>query len=216
MLNRKVALTILVTALLVSVCFTTATATSERPYFLCDFQHIGNLQQLSVSVPIVVGASLHSNPLDQPTRHEIYIYIEDNPGVHFRGICDDLGLSVGVVQYHLSVLEKAGLTTGYADGQNMRYFEHSAATKMDMKLASLMRHDTTAKILTILAENHSALHRDIANQLGISSQALSWQMNQLKNTGYINAQKEGVNVRYSLADSETGKLVTNLNQQFKI
>ena len=178
-------------------------------------QHNDRLGQLSASVSIVVGASLHSNPLDQPTRHEIYTYIKDNPGVHFRGICDALDLSVGVVQYHLSVLEKAGLIDSHADGQNIRYFEHSAAAKTDVKLTSLMRHDTTAKILTILAQNKSALHRDIANELGISSQALTWQMNQLKNTGLINAQKESVNVRYSLADAETGRLVVSLNQQFK-
>jgi predicted transcriptional regulator len=178
-------------------------------------QHSDRLGQISASIPIVVGASLHSNPLDQPTRHEIYLYIKNNPGVHFRGICDALGLSVGVVQYHLSVLEKAGLIDSYADGQNVRYFEHSTAAKTDLKLASLMRHDTTAKILVILAENGSALHRDIANCLGISSQALSWQMNQLKNAGYINAEKVGVNVRYSLSDAEVCWAILSLSGQFK-
>jgi predicted transcriptional regulator len=213
--NQKVALAIVLTALTLSVCFTAAASAADRPYFFSDIQHIGSLQKLSASVPIVVGTTLHSNPLDQPTRQEIYLYIKDNPGVHFRGICDGLGLSVGVVQYHLSVLEHAGLINAVTDGQNKRYFEHNTFKETDTKLVSLMRHYTTAKILTMLAQDGSALHRDIADCLGISSQALTWQMNQLKNAGLASAEKAGVNVRYSLIDADVGKLIIDLNQQFK-
>lgn len=216
-MNQKAAVTVLLALLVVSVCFT-AVAAVDRPYFLSDFQHVGSLREAAAFVPIVLGASLHGNsaqPLDQPKRLEIYNYIRDNPGVHFRGICDVLGLSVGVVQYHLSVLEHASLIASYNDGQNKRFFEHSAFAKADVKLVSLMRHETTAKTLTILAQQGSVLHRDIANSLGISSQALSWHMNQLKNAGIINAEKAGVNVRYSLTDANMSKLIISLNEQLK-
>jgi predicted transcriptional regulator len=59
-----------------------------------------------------------------------------------------------------------------------------------MRLISLFKHETTAKILTILLQNGSAFHRDMAHSLGVSSQALTWQMNQLKKTGLINAEKQ--------------------------
>jgi predicted transcriptional regulator len=216
-LNRKAALTILLAMLIFSVAFTAAASSSDRPFFF-EAQHASNLEQITASVPIVLGASLHGNcaqPLDQATRMQIHTYIKNNPGVHFRGICDALGLSVGVVQYHLSVLERAGLITACADGQNKRYFENNVYTKTDMQLISLMRHGTTAKILTLLAQEGSALHRDIASCLGISSQALTWQMNQLKKTGLVNAEKTGVNVSYSLNDANACKLIINLNQQLK-
>ena len=214
-MNQKVALAVVITALTLSVCFIAAASASDRPYFFSDIQHIDSLQKLSASVPIVVGTTLHSNPLDQPTRLEIYSYIKDNPGVHFRGKCDGLGLSVGVVQYHLSVLEHAGLINAMADGQNKRYFEHNTFRETDAKLVSLMRHNTTAKILTILAQKGPALHRDIPCCLGISSQAVTWQMNQLKNAGIISSEKVGVNVRYSLIDADVSKLIIDLNHQFK-
>ena len=130
--------------------------------------------------------------------------------MHFRGICNALNLSVGVVQYHVSVLEHAGLIKGYNDGQNKRYFESNAFTKADMQLISLTRHETTAKILAILAQNGSAFHKDIARSLGISSQALSWQINQLKKTGLFNIEKTGINVKYSLNDANVAKLIRNL------
>jgi len=214
--NQKAA-TVMLVMLTVSICFAAVASTfqSERPFFLCDFQNINNLHpQLTATVPLMVGASLHSNQtqsLDQPTRLEIYSFIQSNPGVHFRGICGSLGLSVGVVQYHLAVLEKAGYITTYSDGQNKRYFEQNAYTQAEMKLISLARHETSGKILTILAQNGSALHKDIARGLGISSQALSWQINQLEKAGLINAEKTGINVAYSLNNPTEVKSILNLS-----
>ncbi len=173
-----------------------------------------HMEQLSAVVPAIVGAGLNgntANPLDQPTRLQIYNYIKENPGVHFRGICNGLSLSVGVVQYHLIVLEHAGLINSFTDGQNKRFFEHTAFKATDAKLTSLMHHDTAAKILTTLARNDTVLHRDLACSVGISSQALSWQMNQLKNTGLVNAEKVGVNVRYCFNDEAARQLVLKLS-----
>jgi predicted transcriptional regulator len=218
-LNRKVALTILLAMLMLSVCFTAAASTSNILSSFTGVQHVDNLQRLTVSVPIVFGASLHNNStplLDQPTRLEINNFVKSNPGVHFRGICDGLGLSVGVVQYHLSLLERAGFITGYSDGQNKRFFEAGVFAQSDMKLISLVRHETAAKILAILSQTPSVLHRDLACSLGVSSQALTWQMNQLKKTGLINAEETGVNVKYSVNDANAIKLILNLTNNSKM
>jgi predicted transcriptional regulator len=158
---------------------------------------------------MMIGVGLQGNstsPLDQPTRLDIYNFIEHNPGIHFKGICDKLNLSVGVVQYHVAVLEHAGLITTYVDGQNRRFFESKTWTESDAALVSLMRHPTINKILTILAQNDSVFHKAIACSLGITSQALSWQMKQLKETGLINAERTGVNVKYSLNETNTTTL----------
>jgi predicted transcriptional regulator len=214
-LNRKVALTVLLTVLVLSVCFTAVVSASNTFSPFSGSQHVSSLQQLSASAPVVIGVSLQhgsAQPLDQPTRLEIYNYIKDNPGVHFRGICDSLDLSVGVVQYHLSVLEHAGLIASYTDGQNKRYFEDNEFAEAEMQVISLMKHETTAKILTILGQNGEVFHKDIASCLGVSSQALSWQMNQLKKTGLIDSEKIGINVKYSLNDANTINLIRNLHK----
>jgi predicted transcriptional regulator len=176
-------------------------------------QDAGNSQQFIFSVPLMVGASLHnnSNILNQPTRHEIYNCVKSNPGIHFRGICNNIDLSIGVVQYHLNVLTHAGLLQVYNDGQCRRYFEADAYATSDMQTVSLLRHDTTRKILTILSQNNAILHKNLAQALGLSSQALTWQMNQLKQTGLIEAKQEGMSVNYSLKKENAAALKLLLN-----
>jgi predicted transcriptional regulator len=210
-MNHKAVLAVFVMMLTLSVaCITLAAANTSFPTLTATtFPNAENNQQFTFSATIALGTSLYGNSttLNQPTRLEIYNYVKTNPGVHFRGICEGLGLSIGVVQYHLSVLERAGLLTAYVDGQNKRYFEAKVA-ESDAALISLLRHETAGKILITLSQNGSVLHRDLACSLGISSQALSWQMSQLKPTGLIDAQKIGVNVRYSLnSNSATAKVL---------
>jgi predicted transcriptional regulator len=113
---------------------------------------------------------------------------------------------VGVAQYHLAVLVHAGLLTVQSDGQNKRYFPSNTYSSAQVKLISLLRHETTGKILSVLSQEDSILHRDMARHIGISSQALTWQMNQLKPTGLITAKKEGMSIRYSLNEGNTAQV----------
>jgi predicted transcriptional regulator len=108
------------------------------------------------------------------------------------------------------VLEKGGCVTSYSDGQNKRYFQVDTFTQQEKALVSLARHSTAGEILKLLSQNPSILHRDIAACLGVSSQALTWQMNQLKKAGLINAEKESVNVRYSLTNLDMVKFALSL------
>ncbi len=212
-MNHKTALTILLITLALSVAFASVASASNMSPTLLDVQHAGKLERLTTSIPLIAATGICNNsshPLDQPTRLEIYNYIKNTPGIHFRGICDGLKLSVGVVQYQIQVLERNGLITSYNDGQNKRFFQVGVFTGQEMALISLTRHQTAAQILAFLSHNPSTLHRDIAASLGISSQALTWQMNHLKKAGLINAEQESINVKYTLTDINMVKFALNL------
>ena len=62
-----------------------------------------------------------STLLNQTTRMDIYSFIKDNPGIHFRALSDCLNLPIGVLQYHLSLLVDGGLLSTYRDGRYKRY-----------------------------------------------------------------------------------------------
>jgi predicted transcriptional regulator len=135
------------------------------------------------------------------TRAEIYDFITANPGVQFRGICDQLGLSIGLAEFHIGVLKKAGLISFFRDGRYKRFFESKRFSYRQMEIISLLRHDTTRGILkTVLCEKKIS-HSELACQLSITSQGLTWQMNRLKKRGVVQESKDGMKVIYSLEEA---------------
>lgn len=168
------------------------------------FQEIDNTRRLIFSSSLVIGASLHDNStlLNQPTRMKIYNLVKDNPGIHFRAICKSLNLPIGVAQYHLNLLANAGLISAYTDGMYKRYFQSKTFTADDMKIISVLRHDTIKRILALLSQTGSKTHKGIASEIGISSQALTWQMNRLKKIKLINKIREGMKVTYSISQEK--------------
>jgi len=139
--------------------------------------------------------------LNQTTRMDIYSFIKNNPGLHFRALSSYLRLPIGVLQYHLGLLVNGGLLSTYRDGRYKRYFESKKFTETEMKIISILRNGTSGKIFATLLKKPQMTHKDLATQLDISSQALSWQMSRLEKTGFVKREVEAVNVKYSLNET---------------
>ena len=160
--------------------------------------------RLVFSTTLLLGTGLHDNSvLNQSTRIDIYNFVKNNPGEHFRGVSQGLGLSVGVVQYHLDVLVRAGLLSVCRDGQFKRYFASGVFSERDRNLISLLQHDQQRRILTVLSQDGPMLHKDLTRKLGVSSQALTWQMNKLESLHLVDAVREGMSKKYTLNQENT-------------
>jgi DNA-binding transcriptional ArsR family regulator len=140
-------------------------------------------------------------PFTNGTRTQIYNYIESNPGVQFRGICASLSLPVGLAQYHLGVLVKAGLVSFIRDGRYKRFFPSKKFSKKEMLTISLMRHKTAKRILEALLNRKQLSHGELAGEVSITSQALTWQMKSLKKTEFVLQANEGLKTIYSLDEA---------------
>jgi len=119
------------------------------------------------------------------TRGEIVSYILANPGVYLREISEDLGLSMGVVQYHIWALTRNGEIEDYRSGRYRRFFGASRYDGQERIVISLIRQGTAGRIITVLSGNESLTHAKLAARLGVTSQALSWQMKRLKEMGIV-------------------------------
>jgi predicted transcriptional regulator len=136
--------------------------------------------------------------LNQTTRFDIFSFIRDNPGFHFRALSDSLDMPIGVLQYHLGLLVDGGLLSTCQDGRYKRYFESKKFTEAEMKVISALRHETWRRILVVLLEKPSTTHKDLALELDVSSQALSWHMRRLEKVGIVDRETESLSVKYSL------------------
>jgi predicted transcriptional regulator len=70
-----------------------------------------------------------------------------------------------------------------------------------MAVISLLKHETAGKILLILLGKQVVPHKTLSSRLGISSQALTWQTNRLKQMGFIKGVRKGMLVEYSLDEA---------------
>lgn len=141
------------------------------------------------------------------TRTQIYNYIQSNPGVQFRGICGALRLSVGLAQYHLGVLVKAGLVSFIRDERYKRFFLSKKFSRKQMLTISMLRHETAKRILEALLNKKHLSHGELAREVSITSQALTWQMKRLGKTEFIMQVNEGLRTIYSIDEASAPLLM---------
>lgn len=149
-------------------------------------------------------------PLNNGTRTQIYNYIEGNPGVQFRGVCAGLSIPVGLAQYHLGVLIKAGLVSFIRDGRYKRFFPAKKFSRKEMLTIALLRHKTARRILEALLDKKQLSHGELADEVSITSQALTWQMKRVGKTQFVMQTNEGLKTIYSLDENSTPNLTRYL------
>jgi predicted transcriptional regulator len=170
----------------------------------------GNLQVLLATPLLGVYVQGLNQPSVNSTRMDIYNYIDVNPGIQFRGVCAGLALPVGLVQYHLSVLVKSGLLSFVHDGKYKRFFVSKKFSKKQIAAITMLRHKTAKRIFEVLLTKKQLSHGKLADELAISSQALTWQMKSLRNTKFVLQVNDGLKIIYSINESTMPLLETSI------
>jgi len=122
---------------------------------------------------------------NQTTREMVLAYIVANPGVYLRELADDLDFSMGVVQYHIWALSKDGRVEDCRTGRFRRFFGAGRYQEVERRVISLLKQGTAGRILVLLSKGELLTHANLARILGISSQALSWQIGRLRMMGVV-------------------------------
>lgn len=135
------------------------------------------------------------------TRLALYDFIATNPGVQFRGICAGLDIAIGTAEFHLGVLKKAGLISFFRDGKYKRFFTSKKFSAKEMKLISLLRHETIKEIIKKIIAEKTVQHSRLASDLCMTSQGLTWQINRLRGEGIIKENSNGVKITYALSET---------------
>lgn len=151
---------------------------------------------VSLQVPLISHEVLANS-----TRSQIFNHISQNPGVQFRAIASALCLPVGLAEYHLDVLGRSGLVSFIRDGRYKRFFVSKRFSISDMKLICVLRRQTPKKIFTVLLSKQQLSHGRLAEEVAITSQALTWQMKTLKDTQLILHVNDGLKIVYSINQS---------------
>jgi predicted transcriptional regulator len=195
---------------------TTHTALSEHTiYPLTHFNMLTFPTTLHFEGTLAEKAPLPENA----TRTEIYNFINANPGIQFRAICSNLALSIGVVQFHIAILQKNGLVRFIRKGKYKRFFTAGNFSKKQMETIATLRLNTVKNILKTLLQGKQVSHHQLAIHLSISSQGLTWQMNRLREAGIIQEKRNGTNLTYNIQQTHIAqitKAITYIEQAANI
>ena len=135
---------------------------------------------------------------DSQTRSQILDYIKTNPGVHFRKISKELGLAMGQIQHHLSVLEKTGRIKSSKINFRRHYYPAEIIDEEHKVILAFLTNETILDILLFLIEHADSTQSEIADFKGFATPTISWHMSRLIDANIVSARKDGKTVRYSI------------------
>ena len=159
----------------------------------------------TTSLTVQTTASSQSY-LENATRSQIFTFVSQNPGVQFRALAAALCLPVGLAEYHLGVLVKSGLLSFTRDGRYKRFFVSKQFSIREVALICLLRRKTTKRIFEALLHKKEFSHCYLAEEVEVTSQALTWQMKTLKKSKYVLHVSSGTKTYYSLNPAHTKTL----------
>ena len=136
------------------------------------------------------------------TRRKIYEEIVLNPGLHFRELQKRLDIPTGMLEYHLSVLEREGVIVSKMDGKYKRFFANTHMSRDERRIMGALRSEIGRRIVIFLLENGRSRHADMAESLGIRGSTLSYHLTKLVKSGIIGREEEGREVFYFVIDPE--------------
>lgn len=140
-------------------------------------------------------------------RDKILDYIKSYPGNHFRAIQRALNLSLGVLQYHISVLKKEGLIIEVPINGFNCYFPQNMFNKKILLLFGHLRNKTRKRIIVLLMDGVPRTLNEIKENLKLSSSTVFYHMGILVKDNIVKRTDEKGEVKYTLEDQEFIKKV---------
>jgi predicted transcriptional regulator len=146
--------------------------------------------------------------MDLERRQAVLKLIQEYPGLHLSEIARRLQWSPMLTEYHLRMLEKHDLVSSMEEDHYRRYYakveQHGLRVDVlgtaEKRLLALLRHPVRLHIITFLAAHGEGRNRDMAESLGLSRPATSYQLARLLRAEVV-TKDEGD--RYRLVDKET-------------
>jgi uncharacterized membrane protein/DNA-binding MarR family transcriptional regulator len=125
--------------------------------------------------------------LSNRLRKRIYVYVQNNPGEHFRSILVNLNLTNGTLAHHLYTLERENLIRSQRDGLYRRFYP--AGYQIDEDRVSLS--PIQKRIMELLGSEPGLSQKDISQKLDLSNSTVNYNIKSLKEKGIIDITKEG-------------------------
>jgi len=153
-----------------------------------------------------------SEGLELESRRRIYDFLVANPGTHLRRIGHALGMSTGMLSYHLSYLERNGVLKAEEDGHRKRYFIARAFVEAQRRILAVLRQDVPRKILVELLTYEGRTFAELQASVGVSKSTLSYHLQKLMHRDLLVRTKRERESVFTIKDLEEVRKLLLANQ----
>jgi len=130
--------------------------------------------------------------MENENRRQIVALINEQEGITFTALMDELGLKNGALAYHLYTLERRRYIKSVKDGKYRRFYPRGAIVSGFSSLEE--------RIIAVIKENPSISQREIANIIDSTPQTVNYNIKKLIKRGVVYLKKDGKHSRCNLTN----------------
>jgi len=149
-------------------------------------------------------------------RRKIYNLIAQRPGIYLTKIAEILDMSIQLTDYHLLYMERNNeIIAEKNPGEYYRryYTADSKFKKQDKFILEVLRKEILLKIVLLLLKHNMLRHKEIAENLNISSSRVSYHLNKLIKSDIVDVSSFGHDKGYVLKNKYE---ITDLLKKYQI
>lgn len=139
--------------------------------------------------------------LDNNARYLLHGIIIDNPGIHYRALLREFGMSNGIAAYHLDVLEREGFIRSIRDGRLRRFYSVNVKVPQERRLPP---EQLSARISRLVEEKPGISQKQIIEEMGLPRRVVGYHLKELVSRGELKASRQGRNTIYRMNPKRGG------------
>lgn len=130
-------------------------------------------------------------------RRRVFRHVMDYPGVHLRGVEQQLGISSSLASYHLHQLDNEGWLRGYEMDGYVRWFpgprsRRAAMSRRERRLLGLLREEAAFRVTLLLLEQGAATHAQVVDALGLAKSTVTYHLDKMEHVGLLKRRENQV------------------------
>lgn len=149
--------------------------------------------------PAEEGPSDEAEPSDFPVRTRIVEILEEEPGLHKRGLKNRLAVSPQTLEHHLKKLEEASrilVRDGVAINQTVCFTREQAHLWADERVRPLWGRHRTRHVAVLLVDQAPATSQELGEALGLDASSVRHHLRKLRDHDLVEKEREGHAVGY--------------------
>lgn len=142
------------------------------------------------------------NVLDLDVRKQIVDCVEQNPGLHLRGLAERLGLPVSTLEYHTYQLLRHGRLSTRESGNFKAFYPAEGLDRRDKDILYMVRHEAPRRICAHLLLHPGITPKELREALSMAAPTLSFHLKRLREGGVTREEAAGRTKHLFVADGE--------------